>query len=716
MKPTYSYTPLRNSSREIRLLKLKGTRNYYSPLVATLTVHKIPSPDANGNIGTAQSARLPIYQALSYVWGSGPSLLRSHEIILDGMPLPITSNLHTGLQTYRAMTPSSMRYWVDAICINQADNDEKSAQIPLMRDIFHMAFFVSVWVGEQTPNRERVQDFLDKITKSRLTEYDILAKELVGYNADNLDGERPERHVRDIVRSESDRLFLKILTKSLLGFVKWMRIGIGVGSKLHYGPKRRGPYRPVVYGAENLKSWSPTEKQLKAVECIDFQEMATLIDNTMFFDTEYFNRMWTLQELVVADHGAVNILDHSITEIATVILYLQRTHNISAYGIEKITTLIDAISDFDHQIKPPIRSLLALSAGRTSENPRDRIYAIQGLMKDEMNPLLQPAYTKPVIEVYANTSRHIIFSEQSLDVLCGHTLGDRFLKLPSWVPDFRNFGLDRGALVDAKGTNTIYKASLSEKYPLPESPFQLTEEWKTLLVTGIPLGAISKLSDVLGFDKASPTEQFAQTEHLWAAMLRKSQEWKLEELEAIGRVSDLVAKYAEYYQDSDRTTFGTRNEGKLQALQAITEDSKSESESALDLQFKYLCTLLCGRIARGTRCNEKNLRLLMTHLCSPDKAGINALEDLCKALDTGTRGRRLIISEDKHMGAAPRETQKGDLIYVLIGCSVPVILRKSEGDGEFEFIGECYVHGFMDGEALATQDGGKTTTQEFKLV
>jgi hypothetical protein len=51
-----------------------------------------------------------------------------------------------------------------------------------------------------------------------------------------------------------------------------------------------------------------------------------------------------------------------------------------------------------------------------------------------------------------------------------------------------------------------------------------------------------------------------------------------------------------------------------------------------------------------------------------------------------------------------------------MGCSVPVILRKTERPNEFLFVEECYWHGFMDGEALAMRDGDKLTAHEFKLL
>jgi hypothetical protein len=45
----------------------------------------------------------------------------------------------------------------------------------------------------------------------------------------------------------------------------------------------------------------------------------------------------------------------------------------------------------------------------------------------------------------------------------------------------------------------------------------------------------------------------------------------------------------------------------------------------------------------------------------------------------------------------------GDLICILFGCSVPVILRKHK-DGFYEFVGESYIYGKMDGEAFAGLD------------
>jgi hypothetical protein len=57
----------------------------------------------------------------------------------------------------------------------------------------------------------------------------------------------------------------------------------------------------------------------------------------------------------------------------------------------------------------------------------------------------------------------------------------------------------------------------------------------------------------------------------------------------------------------------------------------------------------------------------------------------------------------KSLSASARQTQEGDFIVVLYGCSVPVVLRpvySTAGTPDYQFIGEAFVYGMMDGEAF----------------
>lgn len=88
----------------------------------------------------------PNYTALSYTWGSpGASVL----IYLDGASFWVRLNLYFFLEGYRdRYNPSVL--WIDAVCINQDDLDEKTSQIQLMNRIYEEADHVLIWLGEDS--------------------------------------------------------------------------------------------------------------------------------------------------------------------------------------------------------------------------------------------------------------------------------------------------------------------------------------------------------------------------------------------------------------------------------------------------------------------------------------------------------------------------------------------------------------------------------------
>lgn len=62
-------------------------------------------------------------------------------------------------------------------------------------------------------------------------------------------------------------------------------------------------------------------------------------------------------------------------------------------------------------------------------------------------------------------------------------------------------------------------------------------------------------------------------------------------------------------------------------------------------------------------------------------------------------GRRFFTSKQGYMGLGPEESRYGCVIVVLLGGRTPYILRK-HGKHRYRFVGECFVHGLMNGEAL----------------
>ena len=100
------------------------------------------------------------YEALSYVWGpqsSNPQFITLVENDNDNdsdngeerhCRFPVGESLHAALKALR--DPFIERVvWIDAICINQGDNDEKSEQVGFMARIYARAGGgVIIWLGE----------------------------------------------------------------------------------------------------------------------------------------------------------------------------------------------------------------------------------------------------------------------------------------------------------------------------------------------------------------------------------------------------------------------------------------------------------------------------------------------------------------------------------------------------------------------------------------
>ena len=84
------------------------------------------------------------YAALSYCWGDAAI---TKDIFVNSIETPVTSNLADALQHLRRLEVSTI--WVDALCINQTDKLEKGLQIRNMHLIFSKANFTYSWLGRE---------------------------------------------------------------------------------------------------------------------------------------------------------------------------------------------------------------------------------------------------------------------------------------------------------------------------------------------------------------------------------------------------------------------------------------------------------------------------------------------------------------------------------------------------------------------------------------
>ncbi|KAK3339433.1 heterokaryon incompatibility protein-domain-containing protein, partial [Neurospora tetraspora] len=100
---------------------------------------------------TLDSKGTRLYEALSYVWGSED---KPCSIFINGCNLAIGENLYAALLHLRDHS-IERTIWIDAICINQEDQEEKGHQVQSMAKIYAKASRVIVWLGEEAAGSDQ---------------------------------------------------------------------------------------------------------------------------------------------------------------------------------------------------------------------------------------------------------------------------------------------------------------------------------------------------------------------------------------------------------------------------------------------------------------------------------------------------------------------------------------------------------------------------------
>lgn len=148
MELTHSYDslplPMITEAPQIRLLTLlKGTAS--DQLDISLSIAPLTGPD------------IPVFEALSYAWGTLEKFSEVTVRVMTSDPenftfrLAVTENLYSALWHLR-FTDRDRVLWVDAICIDQSNTEERSSQVSNMANVYRLASQVIVWLGPESDN------------------------------------------------------------------------------------------------------------------------------------------------------------------------------------------------------------------------------------------------------------------------------------------------------------------------------------------------------------------------------------------------------------------------------------------------------------------------------------------------------------------------------------------------------------------------------------
>jgi hypothetical protein len=146
----YAYQPMKDASSQIRLL-----RPTPCPVTAELSY----------SLEVFDLDDAPPYLAVSYTWGPELPLDR---INIDGYEVLVRKHCAYALRQLHRHAPGE-RIWIDSVCINQNDIEEKAQQVFHMAEIYTRADCVKVSLGPECANvsllgdtSKRLQDLLNR--------------------------------------------------------------------------------------------------------------------------------------------------------------------------------------------------------------------------------------------------------------------------------------------------------------------------------------------------------------------------------------------------------------------------------------------------------------------------------------------------------------------------------------------------------------------------
>lgn len=389
---TYQYEDaLRSDFSEIRLLSIlpqshEDCCNQASKLHCSMT--------------RASLEDAPSYTALSYTWGS-PNF--TQKICINGRCFQVTKNLESAL-LHLQQRNDTIVLWIDAVCLNQMDNEEQSHQVQQMRRIYEEAQLVLIWLGVAGNKCDLAMDKLKKFGEQYAKRAVIRRWEWKNYIS---------RWIHHIVSFQTDDEPGELTLEQILSKVTF-----------NDDPRATLPSPPII----------------------------------SLLRRPWWQRIWVVQELAVAEKavfmcGEKSIdADHMSTAVMIFRLAVQAAHgtlyvsprDFVSPGIDSRPYLmLGSLRMKEYRAKLQLLNLIQ-AAFPYMENrrrlratdPRDVIFALSGLSSDSGSLGIRPDYDENCPQVFSRTARALINKHCSLELLRDCFFPKLHSQLPSWIPDW----------------------------------------------------------------------------------------------------------------------------------------------------------------------------------------------------------------------------------------------------------------------------------------
>ncbi|KAJ3532563.1 hypothetical protein NM208_g8383 [Fusarium decemcellulare] len=595
------------------------------------------------------------FAAMSYVWGTD----HAGKVIVNGQEMAVTKNLEYALEELRSDEARfSKRYklWVDAICINQSDEEETAEQVSRMREIYTEAWAVVAWLGPAKENSDQGMHLLATLSCLNDKERDNLS------------------------------------------------------TLLEDNPTMFGEF--AFYGLHNLMT------------------------------SDYWRRLWIIQELVLGSSSTIlrcgkDTLDWPTFCRGISVLYhggvwsakdwllrgemerkqiAQHQHWVTS-SIHLVHQNLRPLSEFESLQfrageRQGMRKLLELAMSESREE-KDKVFGLLGMMEPKIAKRLICKYSKPTAEIFSATSIAFIEHYGNLEPLREANPWGK-ADTPSWVVDWTwkgrlRYSKPESVFIGAFWTpgtpepraDAIYSAA-GQREPLcsVEADGLLLRCKGVVLDTICGLGACER--GYYSWDLSSLVQPI-----YWTSIYDNTPEAFCRAM-LLGRVSN-----------------GEHASERHCALLNLprTSDAAFAQFEALgwswmkEQQAYYFRWVRWHQAHDGIEMGSVRLGDYFTDQVPCDASEFDYAE-VYRATDRSGMGRRLMFTQKGYLGWGPDnahgslqdQIRVGDMVCIVYGCSTPLVIRRVED--KYHVLGEAYLEGMMDGEAVDLVERGVLPEEE----
>ena len=596
------------------------------------------------------------YEAVSYTWGNPEP---TQVVLANGHELDLTINAYNLLNRLRRRDESRI-LWMDCLCIDQGNSEERAEQVKIMHLVYSQARTVIVWLGLEAEDSTIAMEHILQL--------------------------KPEPYLEEIQRFRNNRNSLErtYLFDSLQSSEENRRLVASFAALFHREWLGRIWVRQEAMMCADTRmlcgncevSWDCFVSLAWLMLPRGYVEWPAWTKQVYFEDTDagiettlaiHYYRLWRLK---IPDIWALDSLA------------------CPRYPVFQISHLEQVVLESSVRDGPGgsassdlAKVIMECSPARATD-PRDKIYALYNVASfptrqdlrdrppiDYVSPW-QKVFIKTAKCLYANT-RLLNSARMTLD-MAGRSLQDKS-ELPSWVPDWRQ---------------NVY-----------HNPFNVHREWSA--------GGTAYLPHLRFLNLLRTEPEFeSMPKYLFVDKRGRSKRIPNEGLERTAQLLDRVI----YMNPVIESGYKRVCEIIDQLIDKVSSDLKYITThvpkyfTGESVEDAYAATIIASTAHDGTLATrdyeKEGFARWQSWLENKTRDAEPAYQDA--VLDAvAFTSKAYCVTAHGIMGLVPDIAREGDYMGILSGLQWPVVLRKvgSPGSQYFELLGACYMHRMMRGRA-----------------